>query len=99
MSITVRTSTKLALTALALIAVTVPVAGQAPAARNNGIPRLTDGHPNLNGIWQAMNTANIDLVDHSSHASPVVEMGALGAEAGGPGVVDGGVIPYKPEAL
>src|SRR5258706_2492070 len=29
-------------------------------------PRMADGHPNFNGIWQAMNTANWDLQDHSA---------------------------------
>src|SRR5215471_8613621 len=90
---------KLNLGAIALLSLsTVPMAGQT-ASRNAAIPRLTDGHPNLNGIWQAMNTANIDLLDHSSKQSPVMEMGALGAEPGGPGVVEGGTIPYKPDAL
>ena len=69
------------------------------AAAAGRIPRLTDGHPNLNGIWQTINTANIDLLDHASKQSPVLEMGALGAEPGGPTVVEGGVLPYKPEAL
>jgi hypothetical protein len=63
------------------------------------IPRLPDGKPNLNGIWQAMNTANWDLVDHSSRAGTVVALGALGAEPGGPGVVEGGEIPYLPAML
>ena len=36
------------------------------AATAGRIPRLTDGHPNLNGIWQTINTANIDLLDHAS---------------------------------
>jgi hypothetical protein len=62
------------------------------------IPRMPDGKPNLNGIWQAMNTANWDLVDHPSRPGLVVALGALGAEPGGPGVVEGGEIPYLPEA-
>ena len=32
-----------------------PTADQAPAYR---APRSADGKPNLNGIWQALNTAN-----------------------------------------
>jgi hypothetical protein len=90
---------KLHLSAIALLSLSIlPLAAQT-ASRNTAIPRLTDGHPNLNGIWQAMNTANIDLLDHSSKQSPVMEMGALGAEPGGPGVVEGGTIPYKADAL
>ena len=62
------------------------------------LPRMPDGKPNLNGIWQAMNTANWDLVDHASRPGLVVALGAMGAEPGGPGVVEGGEIPYLPEA-
>src|SRR5882672_3757898 len=57
------------------------------------------GHPNLNGIWQAMNEANWDLEGHGARPSPVVAMGALGAAPGGLGVVEGGNIPYLPAAL
>jgi hypothetical protein len=32
-----------------------PVAGQAP---RTVIPRTSDGRPDLNGIWQVLNTAN-----------------------------------------
>ncbi len=56
--------------------------------------------PTLNGIWQAMTTANIDLEDHEAQAGPHTEL--LGAYSGWPAgqsVVEGGVIPYKPEAL
>ena len=45
--------------------------------------------PNLQGIWQAVNTAAWDIEDHS---------GSLGIPAG-QGVVDGGAIPYQPWAL
>ena len=31
-------------------------------------PRTADGKPDLNGIWQAMNTANWDLQGHSAQA-------------------------------
>src|ERR1700756_3557882 len=61
-------------------------------------PRMPDGKPNLNGIWQAMNTANWDLEEHSAQPGLVVAMGAIGAEPGGPGVVEGGTIPYLPAA-
>ena len=42
-----------------------PAKGQFPAYR---APRMADGHPDLNGIWQALVTANWDLQDHE--ASP-----------------------------
>jgi hypothetical protein len=62
-------------------------------------PRLPDGKPNLNGIWQAMNTANWNLEEHSSTPGWSSVIGAVGAEPGGPGVVEGGAIPYLPAAL
>ena len=58
-----------------------------------------EGHPNLNGIWQAVNEANWNLEPHAAEASPVVAVGALGAAPAGLGVVTEGKIPYKPEAL
>jgi hypothetical protein len=68
----------------------------APAVK---IPRLKNGKPNLNGIWQAMNTANWDLQEHAARPGLVVALGAMGAEPGGPGVVEDGEIPYLPAAL
>ena len=74
----------------------VPAFGQTPAYR---APRTSDGHPNLNGIWQAMNTANWDLEAHAARQGLVLEFGAVGAEPGGLSVVEGGTIPYLPAAL
>ena len=73
-----------------------PIAGQ---ARASGIPRTVDGKPNLNGIWQALNTANWDLQDHAARQGPVVALGASFSVPAGLGVVEGNEIPYKPEAL
>jgi len=80
----------------------LPAIAQTPArqAAAQGIPRMPDGKPNLNGIWQSMNTANWDLEDHSAQAGPVVAAGAIGAEPAGMGIIEGSsTIPYKPEAL
>ena len=63
------------------------------------VPRAADGHPDLSGIWQAMGAANWDLEDHAAEAGPFYQLGALGAIPPGHGVVEGGAIPYKPEAL
>ncbi len=71
-------------------------AGQAPAYR---APRTKDGHPNLNGIWQAVNEANWDLEGHSAAPGPFWQLGAEFSVPPSVGVVDGGPIPYKPEAL
>lgn len=59
------------------------------------------GKPNLNGIWQAMNTANWDLEPHDAQIAPAAPetLGAIGAIPAGLGVVEGGTIPYLPEAL
>ena len=63
-------------------------------------PRTADGKPDLNGIWQALVTADIDIQDHDAQAGPHPEiMGAYDAWPGGQGIVEGGEIPYKPEAL
>jgi hypothetical protein len=64
-------------------------------------PATIEGHPNLNGIWQAVNTANWNLEPHSAGPNPAADrqVGATGAIPAGLGVVEGGTIPYKPEAL
>ena len=68
-------------TAMALVLLFAPQA-YAPT-------RTPDGHPDLQGVWQVMNTAAWDIQDH--HAQ-------LGAPAG-KGVVEGNEIPYQPWAL
>src|SRR5882762_7710086 len=83
------TSTAAAVT-LCTLAIT-SVAGQTPPYK---APRTADGKPNLNGIWQALNTANWDLESHMARPGLVVALGAVGAEPGGLGVVEGGEIPY-----
>jgi hypothetical protein len=60
---------------------------------------LFAGQPDLSGIWQTMSTANWDLQDHPAQAGPFFQLGAVGAIPSGQGVVEGGEIPYKPEAL
>ena len=92
----------------AVAAVTVCVtavsmsAGQAPAAgaQPYRAPRATDGHPDLNGIWQAFVTADWDVQAHPSNPGPHPEtMGVYGAQPGGMSIVEGGELPYRPEAL
>jgi hypothetical protein len=64
-------------------------------------PARIAGQPNINGIWQALNTANWNLEAHSAEALPEFwAMGALAAIPAGQSVIDGdGKIPYTPEAL
>src|SRR2546421_12882788 len=74
-----------------------PTPGQFPAYRP---PRMADGHPDLNGIWQAFVTADWDLQDHEAQAGPHPELnGVYGAGPAGQSIIEGGEIPYKPEAL
>jgi len=77
-----------------------PAAQQAAApAPTYRAPRTKDGKPNLNGIWQAVNEANWDLEGHSAAPGPFWQLGAEFSVPPGLGVVEGGPIPYKPEAL
>lgn len=76
------------------------------------IPRLPDGKPDFNGVWQVLNTANYDLLAHPAGpsmmvtdgpfgplpAKPLVALGAVGAVPAGLGIVSGNHIPYLPEA-
>ncbi len=77
-------------------------------------PRGPGGiNPDLNGIWQALNEANYDIERHVAQASlelregplgPVpsiatLRMGVVAAVPPSLGVVVGGKLPYKPEAL
>ena len=77
--------------------------------------RGPDGvHPDLNGVWKVMNTANYNIEAHPAQAAlqlrpgpyvpvpdaQVVALGAIGAVPAGVGVVEGdGKIPYTAEAL
>ncbi len=62
-------------------------------------PRSAGGHPDLSGVWQAMNTAHWNLEPHVSHEPAVTALGAQFAVPPGQGVVDGGKIPYLPDAV
>ena len=78
------------------VAVLLPVAAFAQANR----PARIDGHPNFNGIWMAMNSANWNLEAHSAAAlDEFWRLGAIAAIPAGQSVVVGGKIPYLPEAL
>ena len=63
------------------------------------VPKAADGHPDLSGIWQTLGTADWDLEDHRPEAGPFYQLGAIGGVPPGRGVVEGGDIPYKPEAI
>jgi hypothetical protein len=63
--------------------------GAADTPAGAAIPRTADGKPDFSGIWQALSAAEYDLEPHIARkdAPP------------GPGIVEGGVIPYQPQAL
>ncbi len=68
--------------------------------RGSRAPRTADGKPNLNGVWQVMNTANWDIQDHPAQPGPYPHLlGATIYVPPGEGVVEGNDIPYQPWAL
>jgi len=63
-------------------------------------PVISSDPPDLSGIWQTMNTASWNLEGHTASKMPVTNiLGALGGIPAGMSVVEGGEIPYLPEAL
>ena len=71
-----------ALVAIAVVAIALrtapPTVGQAPAVE---VPRMADGTPDLNGIWQALGSAHWDIEGHAAPPGPIVELGAVGTMA------------------
>jgi hypothetical protein len=72
--------------------------GATSVATAQEIPRTRDGKPDLNGIWQTFGDANWNLEPHAAMAGAVETLGAIGAVPPSVGVVEGGTIPYLPEA-
>ena len=70
-------------------------------AQNQQRPATIGGHPNFNGIWQAINTAYWNLEAHPAQAlDDFWGLGAIAAIPAGRSVITGdGKIPYLPAAL
>jgi hypothetical protein len=71
------------------------------AAQNQQRPAAIGGHPNFNGIWQALNTAYWNLEAHPAQAlNDFWGLGAIASIPAGKSVITGdGKIPYLPAAL
>ena len=91
------TSTLPAMCAAMAMAMAVALATQAHAQAPSDIPRLSNGKPSFSGVWQAITTANWNIEAHGASPGPP-GYGALLATPPGLGIVDGGEIPYLPEA-
>ena len=76
----------------------LPIRGQDQSYRAKRL--MGTENPDLNGIWQAVNSANWDLEAHGAGPSHFPHLlGAIGAMPAGQSVVEGGTIPYQPWAL
>lgn len=77
------------MTGLLIAGLVISLSAFNTAAAAEKLPRLSNGKPDFSGIWQTTSAADYDLEPHSGRkdAQP------------GPGVVEGGVIPYLPKAL
>ena len=87
-----------ALLAAALIS---PVCAPFAAAQELKRTETIGGHPNFNGVWQALNFAYWNLEAHSAEAlDQFWPMGAIAAIPAGKSILKGGeTIPYLPKAL
>jgi hypothetical protein len=76
-------------------------AGQGRGAAAAARPARIAGRPNMNGIYQAINTANWNLEDHSASATAFWQLGAISAIPAGQTVLidNNGTIPYTPAGL
>ncbi len=73
---------------IGLFAAAVAITVLAKSAAGQALPRASDGKPDFSGIWQALNTANLDIQAHAADKDVPA----------GLGVVDGDEIPYQPWA-
>ncbi|MDH3205839.1 MAG: hypothetical protein OEO79_04465 [Gemmatimonadota bacterium] len=108
----VRTSAARGIIALGVLLL-LAVAPALAEAQANAIPRTPTGRPDFNGLWQALGNAHWNIEPHAASAglqlqpgpvvpvpaTEIVHMGTLASVPSHWGVVEGGVIPYLPQAL
>ncbi len=82
---------------LVLTAAATFVSAQSAPARRYSAPKTAFGTPDLQGVWQALNTAAWDIQDHGGQRFPGLP--ARFSVPAGQGVVEGNEIPYQPWAL
>ena len=75
-----------ALIVLAIASIAVPP--PAATGQTSTLPRAADGKPDLSGIWQAVTTANWNILAHPAEQDVPA----------GLGIVEGDEIPYQPWA-
>src|ERR1700731_3253382 len=89
-----------------------PAAAAHKASIDRAVERV-GGHPNFSGVCAVMHAANWNIEPHLASAAlelrpgpvvpvpakAVVALGAVGSVPAGMGVVEGGKIPYQPDAL
>lgn len=68
-------------------------------AQSDQLPRTANGHPDLNGLWQAMGSTHWNIEPGAAKAGPDFRMGANGAIPATLGAVHDGPLPYTAEAL
>ena len=113
MSVISRLLSKIFITSSLFFIVIVAASINLYASEQEEFLRGPNGKPDLNGVWQVLNSANYNLEAHSASASmamiegpvvpiphpSIVALGTIGSVPAGLGVVEGGTIPYKRQAL
>lgn len=113
MSVISRLLSKIFITSSLFFIVIVAASISLYASEQEEFLRGPNGKPDLNGVWQVLNSANYNLEAHSASASmamiegpvvpiphpSIVALGTIGSVPAGLGVVEGGTIPYKRQAL
>ena len=69
-----------------------PAVAAKSAASSYRAPRRPDGKPDLNGVWQVMNTANWNIEPHAA------QLGAAHAPGPGRAGARANVVPWAPSA-